>query len=103
MKRVEPIRDMVLIRLQKQEETRTAGGIFVPQTAKRKCQLAEVLAVGPGKLTDQGQLLPVNVAAGDVVIVQDYNMQQKALPTGDGDDELYLVPDCDIAGKVHES
>ena len=63
---IKPLGDRVLIKLLDSEET-TKSGIVLPDTAKEKPQEGEVLAVGPGKLMDNGTLAPMPVQAGDVV------------------------------------
>ena len=67
-----PLHDRVLIRRSAEEE-RTAGGIIIPDTAKEKPQEAEVVAVGPGKLQDDGSRQPMDVNAGDRILVGKYS------------------------------
>ena len=50
----------------------SAGGIFIPDTAQEKPQEGEVIAVGPGRLTDAGERIPVDLAVGDTVIYPQY-------------------------------
>ena len=68
---IKPLGDRVLIKLLDSEET-TKSGIVLPDTAKEKPQEGEVLAVGPGKLMDNGTLAPMPVKAGDVVLFAKY-------------------------------
>jgi chaperonin GroES len=70
--KISPLNDRVLVkRIDEQEEVR--GGIIIPDTAKEKPQEAEVVAVGPGKLDDDGNRLPMNVKAGDRVLIGKYS------------------------------
>ena len=66
-----PLHDRVLVRRIDAEE-KTAGGIIIPDTAKEKPQEGKVLAVGPGRVDDKGNRIPVDVAVGDVVIFSKY-------------------------------
>jgi chaperonin GroES len=69
---VRPLHDRVLVkRLDLGEEVR--GGIIIPDTAKEKPQEAEVVAVGPGKLNEDGARQPMDVTAGDKVLVGKYS------------------------------
>ena len=66
-----PLHDRVLVRRVEAEE-KTAGGIIIPDTAKEKPQEGKVLAVGPGRIDDKGNRVPLDVAVGDVVIYSKY-------------------------------
>lgn len=66
-----PLHDRVLVKRVEQEQ-KTAGGIIIPDTAKEKPQEAKVIAVGPGRVDDKGNRIPVDVAEGDVVIFSKY-------------------------------
>ena len=69
---VRPLDDRVLVKPQ-EAETKTASGIFLPETAKEKPIRGTVVAVGPGKLNDKGERSPVNVKVGDTVIYGKYS------------------------------
>jgi len=72
--KVKPLSDRVLLkRVETEEEMR--GGIIIPDTAKEKPQEAEVVAVGDGKLDDNGKRLPMNVKKGDRVLIGKYTGQ----------------------------
>ena len=72
--KVKPLGDRVLVkRIEAREEVR--GGIIIPDTAKEKPQEAEVVAVGDGKLDDNGKRLPMNVKKGDRVLIGKYSGQ----------------------------
>ena len=64
---LKPLGDRVVIRVLEQEE-KTASGIFLPDTAKEKPSQGEVIAVGSGKLLDDGKRLAVDVKVGDIII-----------------------------------
>jgi chaperonin GroES len=69
---IRPLHDRVLVkRSEAQEQIR--GGIIIPDTAKEKPQEAEVIAVGPGKLTDDGKRSPMDVQTGDRILMGKYS------------------------------
>ncbi|NLN29338.1 MAG: co-chaperone GroES [Firmicutes bacterium] len=69
--KLKPLGDRVVVKPIEQEET-TAGGIVLPDTAKEKPQQGEVLAVGTGKLLDNGERVPLEVKVGDKVLYAKY-------------------------------
>jgi chaperonin GroES len=69
--KLKPLADRVIVEPIEQEEM-TASGIYVPETAKEKPQEAEVVAVGPGRLLDNGQRAPMEVKEGDRVVFAKY-------------------------------
>lgn len=68
---LKPLGDRVVIRVLEQEE-KTASGIFLPDTAKEKPSQGEVVAVGPGKLQDDGKRVTLDVKVGDKIIFSKY-------------------------------
>ena len=68
---LKPLGDRVLVKVLEQED-KTAGGIFLPDTAKEKPQLGEVTAVGPGRKTEEGNVVPTEVNVGDKVLYAKY-------------------------------
>jgi len=68
---IRPLGDRVIVR-RVEEETKTAGGIYIPDSATEKPSEGEVLAVGKGRLTDRGDIIPMNVSVGDNVIFGKY-------------------------------
>ena len=68
---IEPLGDRIIIKPLEVEE-KTAGGIIIPDTAKEKPQNGEVIAVGRGKLTDEGEIEPLEVKKGDKVLYGKY-------------------------------
>ena len=68
---IKPLEDRIVIRQVEAEQT-TACGLVIPDTAKEKPQEGEVIAVGPGRVDDSGNRIPVDVKVGDVVIYSRY-------------------------------
>ncbi|WP_175954723.1 co-chaperone GroES [Schaalia sp. Marseille-Q2122] len=68
---IKPLEDRIVIKQVEAERT-TASGLVIPDTAKEKPQEGEVLAVGPGRVDDNGQRIPMDVKVGDVVIYSRY-------------------------------
>jgi chaperonin GroES len=69
--KIQPLEDKILVQAN-EAETTTASGIVIPDTAKEKPQEGTVLAVGPGRVDDNGNRIPLDVAEGDVVIYSKY-------------------------------
>ena len=68
---IKPLEDRIVVKTLEAEQT-TASGLVIPDTAKEKPQEGEVLAVGPGRVDDNGNRVPVDVAIGDNVIYSKY-------------------------------
>ena len=71
MANIKPLEDRVLVQLV-EAETTTASGLVIPDSAKEKPQEATVVAVGPGRTTDKGEVTPVGVNEGDTVVFSKY-------------------------------
>ena len=85
---LKPLDDRIVVRPSEGEQT-TISGIVIPDTAKEKPQQGEVLAVGPGRRSEiSGELIPMNVAAGDIVVYSKYGGTEI---TGEGEDVLILT------------
>ena len=69
--KLRPMQDRIIVK-RVEEETKTAGGIFIPETAKEKPQKGEVMAVGNGKKTDDGKVIPLDVKVGEKVLFGKY-------------------------------
>jgi chaperonin GroES len=69
---IKPLADRVVVKPIEEELTTTASGIVIPDTAKEKPQLAEVIAVGPGRISDEGKTIPVAVKVGDHIFHSKY-------------------------------
>ncbi|MEM3485495.1 MAG: co-chaperone GroES, partial [Candidatus Methanomethyliaceae archaeon] len=83
--RLRPLGDRVVVEPIEKEE-RTPSGIILPETAKEKPQEGKVIAVGPGRLNDQGQRIPLDIKEGDRVIFAKYAGTEVKL-----DDKKYLI------------
>ena len=83
---IRPLGDRVIVR-RVEEETKTAGGIYIPDSATEKPSEGEVLAVGKGKMTDNGDVIPMNVTVGDKVIFGKYSGSEVKV---DGDSFLIM-------------
>ena len=88
-----PLQDRIIVK-RLEEETMTAGGIFIPETAKEKPQKGEVIAVGNGKKTEDGKVIPVDVKKGDKVLFGKYAGTEIKI---DGQEYLIMRED-DILG-----
>jgi chaperonin GroES len=93
--KLRPLDDRVVVKPQDAEET-TAGGIVLPDSAKEKPQRGEVIAVGPGKLLDNGNRGTLSVAVGDVVIYGKYGGSDIEI---DGQ-EVKILRESDILAKI---
>jgi len=95
--KIKPLGDRVLVKpLEEAEQVR--GGIIIPDTAKEKPQQGEVKAVGPGKRTDDGKSLPMNVKVGQVVLYGKYAGTEVKI---EGEDHL-IMSESDIFGIVEK-
>ena len=92
---VRPLRDRVLLERVAEEEQKV-GGIIIPDTAKEKPQQGKVIAVGSGRVNDKGELLPLDVKAGDTVLFGKYSGTEIKV---DGKEYL-IVREDEILGVV---
>ena len=88
-----PLQDRIIVK-RVEEETKTAGGLFIPETAKEKPQRGEIVAVGNGKKTEDGKVLPLDVKVGDIVLFGKYAGTEVKV---DGDDFLMMREDDILA------
>ena len=93
-----PLHDRVVIR-RVEEEARSAGGIIIPDTAKEKPMQGEVVAVGPGARNEKGDLVALDVKAGDRVLFGKWSGTEVKL---DGE-ELLIMKESDIMGVLEQS
>jgi len=92
--KLQPLGDRVLVKPMPKEEV-TKGGIVLPDTVKEKPQEGKVLAVGPGKLTDDGKRIPMDVKVGDIVIYAKYGGSD----IKEDEEELIILRESDILAK----
>ncbi len=85
MSSIRPLGERVIVKPSPSEE-KTAGGLYIPETAKEKPQKGEVIAVGPGRKADDGQRLPMEVKVGDKVLYGKYSGTEMKV-----DGETYLI------------
>ena len=90
-----PLHDRVLVK-RTEEEEKSAGGIVLPGSATEKPSQGEVISVGPGKKSENGDVSPVGVAVGDIVIFGQYGGNEIKI---DGDEYL-ILSESDIFGVV---
>ncbi len=84
--KIRPLHDRVLVKRLESDEEQVRGGIIIPDTAKEKPQEAEVVSVGPGKLTEEGKRQPMDVKAGDRILIGKYSGSEIKI-----DDEDYVI------------
>jgi chaperonin GroES len=90
-----PLHDRVLVRRIESEE-RTSGGIIIPDTAKEKPQMGEVLAVGAGTKDDSGKVTPLDVKTGDTILFGKWSGTEVKIENED----LLIMKESDILGVV---
>jgi chaperonin GroES len=90
-----PLHDRVVVR-RVEEDTKTKGGIIIPDTAQEKPMQGEVIAVGPGGRDESGKLIPIDVKPGDVVLFGKWSGTEVKL---DGE-ELLIMKESDIMGII---
>ena len=89
--KLSPLADRVLVKPVQKEEM-TKGGIYLPDTAKEKPQEGEIIAVGPGKVNDEGKTIPLEVKVGDRVIYSKYGGSEIKID----DVEMVILRESDI-------
>jgi chaperonin GroES len=92
--KLQPLADRVLVKPTEKEE-KTKSGIYLPDTAKEKPQEGEVLAVGPGKIGDDGKRIPSDLKVGDKVIYAKYGGTEIKVD----DENLIILRESDILAK----
>ena len=91
-----PLHDRMWVKRLDEVEEQSQGGIIIPDTAKEKPQQATVLAIGTGRITDDGQVQPLDVKAGDKVVFSKYAGTEVKI---DGD-ELLVIREDDVLGVL---
>jgi len=86
--------DRLVVKPIEREEV-TKGGIVLPDTAKEKPQEGEVLAVGPGRMTDEGKRIPMDISVGDVVVYAKYGGTEIKIEG----EELVILRESDVLAK----
>ncbi|HEY8554249.1 MAG TPA: co-chaperone GroES [Burkholderiales bacterium] len=93
--KIRPLHDRVIVK-RIEEERRSPGGIVIPDTAKEKPIQGEVLAVGKGKLLENGEVRPLDVKVGDKVLFGKYSGTEVKI----GNEELLVMREEDIMGII---
>ena len=93
--KVRPLHDNVLVKRTEEEET-SSGGIILSGSAKEKPSQGEVVAVGPGKVSESGDSIPMNVSVGDTVVFGQYGGNEIKL----NDEEYLILGEGDIFGVI---
>jgi chaperonin GroES len=92
--KLQPLADRLVVKpIQKEEMTK--GGIYLPDTAKEKPQEGEVIAIGPGRMTDEGKRIPPDLKVGDRVIYSKYGGSEIKID----DVEMIILRESDILAK----
>ncbi len=92
--KLQPLADRLVVKPIEKDEV-TKGGIFLPDTAKEKPQEGKVIAVGQGRLSDDGKRIPMDIKVGDVVIYAKYGGTEIKVE----DEELMILRESDILAK----
>ncbi len=92
--KLQPLADRLVVKPMAKEEV-TKGGIVLPDTAKEKPQEGEVLAIGPGRMTDDGKRVPMDVKVGDIVLYAKYGGTEVKIEG----EELIILREADLLAK----
>ena len=94
--KIRPLQDRVMVKRLENNVEKTKGGIIIPDTAKVKPEQGKIVAVGKGKVNDDGKLMPVGVKVGDTILFGKYSGSEVEL---DGEEHL-IMREEDILGVV---
>jgi len=94
----QPLHDRILVRRLSSED-KTKGGIIIPDTAKEKPQEGEVIAAGPGARNEQGQIVALDVKAGDRVLFGKWSGTEIKI----GGEDLLILKEADVLGVIEDS
>jgi len=93
--KIRPLQDRVIVR-RLEEEEKTKGGIIIPDTAKEKPQEGKIVAVGKGKITEDGKLIPLDVKVGEKILFGKYSGTEIKVEG----EELLIMREEDILGII---
>tara|TARA_Y100000590_G_scaffold312961_1_gene353759 strand:+ start:444 stop:728 length:285 start_codon:yes stop_codon:yes gene_type:complete len=93
--KIKPLSDRVVVR-PKEAEEKTASGIILPDTAQEKPQMGEIMAIGPGKVSDNGALIDMSVKAGDNILYGKYSGTEITVDSED----LLIMRESDILAVI---
>ena len=94
--KVRPLQDRVLIKRLEDDVEKTKGGLYIPDSAKEKPQQGKVMAVGKGRVNDEGKIIPLDVKAGDKILFGKYSGSEIKV---DGE-ELLIMREDEILGII---
>ncbi|HEY5625647.1 MAG TPA: co-chaperone GroES [Dehalococcoidia bacterium] len=97
--RVVPLGDRIVVKQSRQEEVR-ASGLVIPDTAREKPQLGQVIAVGPGRIDDNGKRVAMDVKNGDRVLYAKYSGQDVPRGIFGDEDDYMILKESDILAKL---
>ena len=97
--KVVPLGDRIVVKQSRQEEVR-ASGLVIPDTAKEKPQLGEVIAVGPGRVDDNGKRVKVDVGIGDLVLYAKYSGQDVPRGVFSDEEDYMILKESDILARL---
>ncbi len=97
--KVVPLGDRIVVKQSRQEEVR-ASGLVIPDTAREKPQLGKVIAVGPGRIDDNGKRVTMDVKNGDRVLYAKYSGQDVPRGIFGEEDEYMILKETDILAKL---
>lgn len=92
-----PLKDRLLVKYSEEPE-KSAGGLYIPETAKEKPQRGEVVAAGPGRVTDDGTLHKTEIKVGDLVLFEKYSGSKINID----DQEYLIIREDDILGTIEK-
>jgi chaperonin GroES len=92
-----PLKDRLLVKYSDEPE-KSSGGLYIPDSAKEKPQKGEVIAAGPGRITDDGKLQKIDIKVGDVVLFEKYSGSKIQLD----DNEYLIIKEDDVLGIVEK-
>jgi len=95
---VKPLADRVVVKPFEESEMKK-GGIIIPDTAKEKPMQGEIIEVGPGRLTDEGKKMPLEVKKGDKVLYGKYSGTEVSI----GDEDYLIMRESDIFAVIQDS
>ena len=93
--KIRPLQDRILVK-RLEEETKTAGGIIIPDTAKEKPVEGTVIAVGKGRVADDGTIIPLELKEGDRVLFSKYGGNEVKI----GGEEFLIMNEGDVLGVI---
>lgn len=92
-----PLKDRILVKYSEEAE-KSSGGLYIPDTAKEKPTKGEVIAVGPGRITDDGKLQKMDIKTGDIVLFDKYSGSKITMENVD----YLIVREDDILGIIEK-